>query len=535
MSTFKELLRSTYKSQDTEENIDVYFTRPIGLLFALFFKKIGWTPNAVTILSYFLGFFAAWMFLYDDIQHNICGVLLLMTANFLDSADGQLARMTGKTSLLGRILDGFATEFWFICIYLALTWRLWDVNIPFTNTPWRLWFLLLCCLAGFGAHNFQCRIADYYRNIHLFFLKGKQGAELDSYETQNKIYQQQLRERNWSGIFFYYNYSKYCHRQEQSTPCFQQLRKCLTEKYGDMGNAPQTFRDEFCKESRPLMKYTNIISYNWRAIILYIGCLISQPWISPVFELTILMAIALYLKHSHENLCKRLVNKLNNAPTTGTIRGLIFDYGGTIDTRGEHWSKVIWRGYQRYNIPVTWQQFWEAYVATEKKLGEGGMILPTDTFRTTLRKKISLQLQTLKADVDNIDRMTEQLTESIYSETLEVVEESRNVLQRISNKYRCPMVLVSNFYGNIHTVLREFNIDGFFAEVIESAEVGIRKPDPRIWQMGIQALQRLSPTPLSPQDITIVGDSLEKDINPAKSLGCNTILITTGLKNNIKI
>jgi putative hydrolase of the HAD superfamily len=94
---------------------------------------------------------------------------------------------------------------------------------------------------------------------------------------------------------------------------------------------------------------------------------------------------------------------------------------------------------------------------------------------------------------------------------------------------------VSNFYGNIHTVLREFNIDGFFAEVIESAEVGIRKPDPRIWQMGIQALQRLSPTPLSPQDITIVGDSLEKDINPAKSLGCNTILITEGLKNNIKI
>ena len=55
MSSFKALLRSTYKSADTEEGIDIYFTRPIGLLFALFFKKIGWSPNAVTILSYFIG------------------------------------------------------------------------------------------------------------------------------------------------------------------------------------------------------------------------------------------------------------------------------------------------------------------------------------------------------------------------------------------------------------------------------------------------------------------------------------------------
>jgi phosphatidylglycerophosphate synthase len=171
MSSFKALLRSTYKSADTEEGIDIYFTRPIGLLFALFFKKIGWSPNAVTILSYFIGLFSAWMFHYADLCHNILGVLLLMTANFLDSADGQLARLTGKTSITGRLLDGGATEFWFICIYLALTWRLWDVNIPFTDTPWRLWFLLLCCIAGFGAHNYQCRLADYYRNIHLFFLK----------------------------------------------------------------------------------------------------------------------------------------------------------------------------------------------------------------------------------------------------------------------------------------------------------------------------------------------------------------------------
>ena len=43
---FRNLLHSTYKSYDTEENIDIYFTRPIGLFFALIWKRLGVHPNA---------------------------------------------------------------------------------------------------------------------------------------------------------------------------------------------------------------------------------------------------------------------------------------------------------------------------------------------------------------------------------------------------------------------------------------------------------------------------------------------------------
>lgn len=217
------------------------------------------------------------------------------------------------------------------------------------------------------------------------------------------------------------------------------------------------------------------------------------------------------------------------------MKGFLFDYGATIDTRGEHWSKVIWRGYQRYGVPLTWEEYWEAYVMTERKLGEGGTILPTDTFRTTLRKKIALQLQHINNDIANKDILATQIADSIYDETLQVVEESKGVLQEIADKHGCPMVLVSNFYGNIHTVLREFGIDHFFTKVIESAEVGIRKPDTRIWQMGIEALRRACHAPLLPQDITVVGDSMEKDIIPAQSLGCRTIHIKNGLKKDINI
>lgn len=60
--TFKELLHDSMKSQDTEEWLDIYFTRPIGLFFALIWKRLGVHPNAITILSIFLGIGAAVMF-----------------------------------------------------------------------------------------------------------------------------------------------------------------------------------------------------------------------------------------------------------------------------------------------------------------------------------------------------------------------------------------------------------------------------------------------------------------------------------------
>ena len=80
--SFGELLRASMKSKDTEEWLDVHFTRPIGLAFALLWRRLGVHPNAITLLSIVLGACAGWMFYYTDLPHNIAGVALLMLANF---------------------------------------------------------------------------------------------------------------------------------------------------------------------------------------------------------------------------------------------------------------------------------------------------------------------------------------------------------------------------------------------------------------------------------------------------------------------
>ena len=309
MATFKEMLHASFKSKDTEEWLDVYFTRPIGLVFAIFWNKLGVHPNVITILSIFLGVGAGIMFGYTDLMHNILGVLLLMFANFCDSTDGQMARLTGKKTLIGRMLDGFSGDLWFVTIYFAIIFRLFNQNIPGTELHWHLLIFVLAFVAGVMCHSPQSSLADYYRQIHLLFLKGKEGSELDNYAQQRQIYEN-LPKSKWFDRLFYYNYANYCKSQEKRTPKFQKMMEVVKERYGSVENMPQELKEQFIKGSRPLMKYTNILTFNVRAITLYVTCLLNCPWVYLLVEIIILSIIYIYMHKKHESLCAEITNQI---------------------------------------------------------------------------------------------------------------------------------------------------------------------------------------------------------------------------------
>ena len=304
--TFREMLRVSFKSDDTEEWLDVHFTRPIGLVFALGWMKLGVHPNVVTILSIFLGVAAGYMFYFTDLQHNLLGVLLLMLANFCDSTDGQMARLTGKKTLIGRMLDGFSGDLWFFSIYLALIFRIgrmWEPALG-TSLSYSLSFLL-CFIASIFCHSPQSSLADYYRQIHLYFLLGREGSELDSYAAQRQVYER-LPKRQWLQRIFYYNYANYCRSQERRTPQFQRFFRQVRQRYPDASSMPQSLRDTFRRGSLPLMKYTNLLTFNTRAIIIYVTCLLNVPYVYPLLEMTVFALMYWHMHRSHEKLCGEL-------------------------------------------------------------------------------------------------------------------------------------------------------------------------------------------------------------------------------------
>jgi len=200
------------------------------------------------------------------------------------------------------------------------------------------------------------------------------------------------------------------------------------------------------------------------------------------------------------------------------IRGLIFDYGGTLDTSARHWAHVIWEGYLKAGIPVTNEQFRETYVYAERALAKAPIILPTDDFGALMQKKLEIETQHLvetgvwQPTVSERREKSDIAAQYCYDYARRTVEESRETLFVLSKDY--PMVLVSNFYGNIETILKDFDLLEFFPHIIESAVVGVRKPDPAIYQMGVDAIG------LSAESVLVVGDSFGKDIVPAKKVGC---------------
>ncbi len=208
------------------------------------------------------------------------------------------------------------------------------------------------------------------------------------------------------------------------------------------------------------------------------------------------------------------MNRLNN------IKGIIFDYGGTLDTPSIHWSEVLWSGYQSVGVPVEKEPFRDAYVHGERALARNPIVQPDFTFFRLLEAKVEIELRYL---VDNGFLAVDYPVESVGHEIVcychgfvrQTVKNNLPVLEALSAKY--PLVLVSNFYGNIHTVLEEFGLSHFFKEVVESAVVGVRKPDPAIFKLGVEALQ------LTADEVVVVGDSFSKDIQPARAAGCHAI------------
>ena len=204
------------------------------------------------------------------------------------------------------------------------------------------------------------------------------------------------------------------------------------------------------------------------------------------------------------------------------IKGIIFDYGGTIDSRGVHWSEVIWDGYQASAVPVSKEEFRQSYVMAERELAKVRHILPHHNFYDLLLIKMRIELGDLVArEVLPADFALEENAVAIarycYDAARGSIEEARPTLEALYARY--PMVLVSNFYGNVESVLSDFDVRKYFKTIVESAVVGVRKPDPKIFALGVEALG------LNADEVLVIGDSYKKDIVPAESLGCKVLWI----------
>ena len=96
----------------------------------------------------------------------------------------------------------------------------------------------------------------------------------------------------------------------------------------------------------------------------------------------------------------------------------------------------------------------------------------------------------------------------------------KDLLERLRRQYS--LGVIANQAPGAEKRLRDFGVLEYFELILASAEVGLSKPDPRIFQL---ALDRAG---CRAEQAVMVGDRLDNDIIPAKALGMKTVWIRQG-------
>lgn len=94
------------------------------------------TPNQLTVLTVVLAWTGAWLIASGDAGQAAWGATLFVLARFLDHFDGELARLTGRSSRLGYYLDYAAGALSYAALFAAL-------GIGLSDGPLGLWALVL--------------------------------------------------------------------------------------------------------------------------------------------------------------------------------------------------------------------------------------------------------------------------------------------------------------------------------------------------------------------------------------------------------
>ena len=101
----------------------------------------------------------------------------------------------------------------------------------------------------------------------------------------------------------------------------------------------------------------------------------------------------------------------------------------------------------------------------------------------------------------------------LFSTAAVFPEEYRDLLHRLSKRFRCAIVSNFDYSATVHLILERELITHYFDAIVVSDEIGWRKPAPAIF---LEALRRLS---LEPSEVLFVGDRAEIDVLGAKQVG----------------
>ncbi len=255
--SWKQEYWQSIKSFDTEEKLDLYFYRPFGFLIAKAAWALGVSPTALTFVGLVLGLCSGFFFYHNESTPSLLvAAVLFVVAGVFDSSDGQLARMGGKSTKLGLVLDGLCDNLVFAAAYIgsALTViHLWD-----------FWIWPIAVVAGV-CHSFQSSLLDFYNREYLYFGYGKvQG------DYWNPTLEEARRERDAAEpeekIFWQLRFSWLWQQNQLSSSRKAETRYRWREIV--QGARSQEFQELYREHNRLILRFWRLMGANFHTLMI---------------------------------------------------------------------------------------------------------------------------------------------------------------------------------------------------------------------------------------------------------------------------
>jgi hypothetical protein len=268
MNSFN-LYKKSLKNSMTEDPVDLFFFRPIGFVLAKLFMNTSITPNGVTAISTLFGIMAGIFYSAGKTTSTLIAAILLLISNILDCTDGQLARLKGTSSKLGRILDGLSDYATGIAIFVGIV--IGYSGRFYTLPVW--WGLVI--VAGI-SHILQSFLVDTYRSRFITWTKGQSQSLKDEhkeFEEKSKTDRPEIFNRFINNIYRLY------------------LRINIKLSPAETRTAEKIDYEYLIQKNKLLVRGWSLIGPSTKISIAVIASIINRP---DLFFLTIVIPINLF-------------------------------------------------------------------------------------------------------------------------------------------------------------------------------------------------------------------------------------------------
>ncbi|MDJ0955866.1 MAG: CDP-alcohol phosphatidyltransferase family protein [Arenicellales bacterium] len=294
-------LKAVWRTPEIEEYSNLYLVHPVSHLLANLFARWGWSPHSVSGLGMLSAFIAAGCYYqYQITVMPFLGLLFMVGWHVFDGADGQLARLTGQTSEIGKLVDGLCDHIGFGMVYIALALSQQEI--------YGYWVWLLAVVAGI-SHVVQASALEFHRDsydcwVHQRFSKCV--PCLDDFKRKTQSSKGVLRPLNTFHSWYLQLQYRFAGADHSLLSNEQRLR--AQPQRGKLG-------ENYKLIALDSVRQWTLLSANKRTVAVTLFCIVKFPILFFLYEIVILNIVLWWLRHKQHSVNSELRRSMDR--TTG--------------------------------------------------------------------------------------------------------------------------------------------------------------------------------------------------------------------------